>query len=154
MNVDQLDTKLAQVEARLSRIESKLALPKIAATPPAKPAKMPQTAEAALISTASQPDQNASITNLLGWSGATALVLAAVYLVRLAIDAGWLTPERQVGIAVLAGLVLIGIGLALRHINRQYASLLPAGGIGTPRNQMGAGAPITTAWSVGTFEAR
>jgi uncharacterized membrane protein len=69
------------------------------------------------------------VTQILGWSGAAALVLAAVYFIRLAIDSGWLTPERQVGLAALSGVGLIWIGLALRKANRSYASLLPAAGI-------------------------
>jgi uncharacterized membrane protein len=68
-------------------------------------------------------------TSILGWGGAIALVLAAAYLIRLAIDTGWLTPLRQVGLAALAGLALIGAGLALRGVNRAYAGLLPAAGI-------------------------
>ena len=68
-------------------------------------------------------------TQILGWSGAAALVLAAVYFIRLAIDAGWLTPERQVAVAALCGVGLTWIGFALRNANRNYASLLPAAGI-------------------------
>ena len=68
-------------------------------------------------------------TSILGWGGAIALVLAAAYLIRLAIDTGWLTPLRQVGLAALAGLALIAAGLALRGVNRAYAGLLPAAGI-------------------------
>lgn len=70
-----------------------------------------------------------SVTNILGWTGATALVLAAAYLIRLAIDSGWLTPERQIVLAILGGLILIGTGLWLRKVDRSYASLLPAGGL-------------------------
>ena len=36
-----------------------------------------------------------SVTHVLGWTGATALVLAMAYLIRLAIDVGWLTPARR-----------------------------------------------------------
>jgi hypothetical protein len=70
-----------------------------------------------------------SVTQILGWTGATALVLAVAYLIRLALDAGWLTPERQLGLAVLSGFALIGAGLKLRAADKQYASLLPAGGL-------------------------
>lgn len=70
-----------------------------------------------------------SVTRILGWTGATALVLATAYLIRLAVDSGWLTPERQVVLAVLSGFLLIGAGLRLRRADREYASLLPAGGL-------------------------
>lgn len=68
-------------------------------------------------------------TQLLGWGGAAALVLAASYIIKLALSSGWLTPERQLSIAVLGALIMIGLGIKLRHHDRSYASLLPAGGI-------------------------
>lgn len=129
---DQTEARLNAIEARLARIESKLALPKLDLDAAPKPsAPIPAQTVTRRETSDNQSLRNASVTSLLGWSGATALVLAAVYLVRLAIDSGWLTPERQVGIAILAGFALIGIGLALSHANRQYAALLPAGGIVT-----------------------
>jgi len=70
-----------------------------------------------------------SVTTLLGWAGATALVLAAAYLIKLGIDAGWLTPARRLMFALLGGLALVGTGFALKSRDRQYASLLPAGGV-------------------------
>lgn len=73
--------------------------------------------------------EDLTITHVLGWAGAIALVLAAAYLIRLAIDAGWLTPPVQVSAAALFGLVLIGLGLQLRRSQPQYAALLPAAGI-------------------------
>jgi Predicted membrane protein (DUF2339) len=68
-------------------------------------------------------------TNFLGWAGAIALVLAATYLIRLAIDTGWLTPTIQIGCAGLFGLALIGAGLMMRDTDRRYAGLLPGAGI-------------------------
>jgi uncharacterized membrane protein len=61
--------------------------------------------------------------------GAAALVLAAAYLVRLGIANGWLTPERQIAGAALAGLAMIGGGLVLRQRDRRYSSLLVAAGV-------------------------
>ena len=129
-----IETRLALIEARLSRIESKLALPKAVAVEPAiaKATSAINVVKPPLLhSTPTEESRNSSITTLLGWSGAAALVMAAVYLIRLALDSGWLTPERQIALAIAGGLALIGVGLALRHANRQYASLLPAGGIVT-----------------------
>lgn len=68
-------------------------------------------------------------TQILGWTGATALVLAVDYLIRLALDTGWLTPERPLTLAVMSAFSLIGTGLWLRHADREYANLLPAGGL-------------------------
>jgi uncharacterized membrane protein len=58
-----------------------------------------------------------------------AMVLAAAYLIRLAIDSGWLTPVRQIGAAVTIAIGLIVAGIALREADRRYAGLLPAAGI-------------------------
>ena len=80
------------------------------------------------------PDEETSkssstVTNILGWGGAIALILAASYLVRLAIDSGWLTPERQIFASFMLGLSLIGSGFYLKKSNPSYAGLLPAAGI-------------------------
>jgi uncharacterized membrane protein len=65
----------------------------------------------------------------MGWAGATLLVLAAAYLIRLVYDTGWFTPGRQVFVAAAAGAALIIAGLRLRHRDAAYASLLPAAGL-------------------------
>lgn len=146
-----LEERLAQVEARLDRIE-RLLPPMTAARPTETSAPADTVADAAKpappqpVSTpvpvqrvidpqygaAPQPRHASSalsVTQILGWTGATALVLAVAYLIRLALDAGWLTPERQLGLAVLSGFGLIGAGFKLRTADKQYASLLPAGGL-------------------------
>lgn len=110
-----IEVRLDAIEARLARLEArgsiKPATPKPA--PPPKPVRQgPPLA-----------------TQLLGWGGAAALVLAASYLIKLAIVSGWLTPERQIGMAVIGAMAMIAIGLKLRHSDRTYAGLLPAGGV-------------------------
>ncbi|MDE2617475.1 MAG: DUF2339 domain-containing protein [Burkholderiales bacterium] len=77
----------------------------------------------------STDDSELTVTQIMGWTGATLLVLAAAYLIRLVYDAGWLTPPRQLGLAVLGGVGLIVAGLRLRRLDSHYASLLPAGGL-------------------------
>ncbi|MCB1740424.1 MAG: DUF2339 domain-containing protein [Gammaproteobacteria bacterium] len=74
-------------------------------------------------------DEQSVATQVLGFSGAAALVLAAAYLIRLAMDSGWLTPSRQIAIAALSGFALIGIGVWLHKSVRRYAALLPAAGV-------------------------
>jgi len=147
-----LEERLAQVEARLERIERLLpAMPATqTADPPVRTEAPPTAGRQETVRPAHAAPEMArramgpqygtaeplrpggsalSVTQILGWTGATALVLAVAYLIRLALDAGWLTPERQLGLAVLSGFVLIGTGLKLRSADRQYASLLPAGGL-------------------------
>lgn len=119
-----IEERLNAIEARLSKLETqgnaKHPLPK------AQPAKS--------ISIDLPTDKPVHAgpplaTQLLGWGGATALVLAASYIIKLALSSGWLTPERQLGIAVLGALFMIGLGIKLRNHDRSYASLLPAGGV-------------------------
>ena len=124
----ELDQRLAAIEQRLTRIESHFR--PVSAPPKPRPQARPQPAPLAE-STDSDSDAEGPtlVTSLLGWGGAIALVLAAAYLIRLGIDSGWLTPMRQVAMAVIAGLVLIAAGFRLRALDRRYAGLLPAGGI-------------------------
>jgi len=143
--VKTLEDRLEQVEARLARIEQLLpAMPVVQGadtdTPPGaaptaavEPVQAPPPSPARKTADPSYRTVSVShaltVTQILGWTGATALVLAVAYLIRLALDAGWLTPERQLLLAVLSGFALIGAGLKLRSADKQYASLLPAGGL-------------------------
>lgn len=129
------EERLAQIEGRLSAIERYIrstVSPPAKAPAPAVPSGFPagRIQASANITRATVPQKDtSSVTNILGWAGATALVLASIYLVVLAIDAGWLTPVRQVMLAMLGGFVCIGIGLMLRDKDMHYASLLPAAGV-------------------------
>lgn len=140
MNAEE---RIAQIEARLSAIERFIRLP---APQPAAPAnahapaappvipKPPQVIRPPLsrpiVARAKDSQEDSlQVTNILGWAGATALVLASIYLVVLAIDAGWLTPVRQVMLSMLGGFVCVGLGLLLRDKDMHYASLLPAAGV-------------------------
>lgn len=137
MNVDeQLRTQLVAIEQRLQRLETRLDhLERETAEPPPADEKLQFTFEEPPLRPvpprrwAAPAPKPFPVTELLGWGGVAALVLAAAYLVKLGIDLGWLTPVRQVMLATLGGLVLIGTGVALRRADRHYASLLPAGGI-------------------------
>lgn len=78
----------------------------------------------------SQTTANASGSGqLLGLIGALCFIFAAVYIVKLALDSGWLTPMRQVMMAATLGFALIGAGFMLKNNDREYSSYLPATGI-------------------------
>jgi uncharacterized membrane protein len=143
MHPEDIAGRLSALEERFARIEARLTGLSVPVRPPAplqsgfpKPAageaRAPAPKPPVAGSPARMPDAEerpSLATSVLGWGGAIALVLAAAYLIRLAIDTGWLTPVRQVAFASIAGLLMIGAGFALRGVNRQYAGLLPAGGI-------------------------
>lgn len=126
-----LESRIAGIESRLARIEARFGQPApavpphpaatSASTPPPKPAAAPAAP-------GREPGPSFA-TSVLGWGGGIALVLAAVYLIRLGVDSGWLTPARQIALASIGGLALIVAGFVLRGLDRQYAGLLPAAGI-------------------------
>lgn len=67
--------------------------------------------------------------NWLAALSVVCFVLAGVYIIKLAIDAGWLTPLRQCGLAALFGAALVGSGLRLREMDKSYSSYLSATGV-------------------------
>lgn len=139
--MSDLEERLARIEARLAALETIVRgtvasprtapapapspLPKLANTVAGMPALRTPPAPAPTRPALSTP----TVTTVLGWGGAAALVLAASYLIRLAYDAGWLTPIRQVAFATIFGVSLIVAGFPLRALNRRYAGYLPAGGV-------------------------
>jgi uncharacterized membrane protein len=144
MATEDIDTRLAAIESRLESLEKRLLAqdfpaaalgapaspaPAVASTTAAAPAHSTQRAAPKSPAPPNKPRIQINVSNILGWGGAFALILAASYLIRLAIDSGWLTPMRQVAFAAVFGLALIGAGFYLRKENRQYAGLLPAAGI-------------------------
>lgn len=136
MSSESYDSRLQAIEQRLEKIEALLsprreqeqALPQPPV--PSGPSPTYNRWKSQQATSAARPAERASIGNILGWGGAIALLLAAAYLIRLAVDSGWLTPMRQVAFAGMFGLALIGSGLLLRKSNPEYAGLLPATGIG------------------------
>jgi uncharacterized membrane protein len=139
---EEITARLQAIDERLARLERRV-FGEPPAGPPAEPspaatlagarADWPRTPQGSPAPARPRPapsdDPGSLITNILGWSGAVALVLAAAYLIRLAIDAGWLTPSVQVAGAALFGAALIVSGFALSRTAKRYAGLLPAAGI-------------------------
>lgn len=66
---------------------------------------------------------------LLGIVAVICFVLAASFLVKLAIDSGWLTPARQLSMAAILGGTLIAAGVVFAERDVAYLSLLPGTGI-------------------------
>jgi len=133
MSVNDVESRIDAIEGRLARIEALLTqkVPQSSsATPPQPSVAAPAARPAVRTAPPAQPQKESQlIGNILGWGGAIALLLAASYLIRLAVDSGWLTPIRQIASAAVFGLMLIGSGFALRRNDREYAGLLPAAGI-------------------------
>ena len=131
------EERFVRIEERLAAIERALRLqpsrdPRPSPPPVVSPSDTFQPAsQAPKASSPSllQPPPTSAATSILGWGGMAAFVLATAYLIRLAMDAGWLTPTRQVGLAAIFGLALIASGFVLQRRYARYASLLPGCGI-------------------------
>ncbi len=123
-----LEERLAAIERRLEALESQQA----AESTPAPTPEQTWRAYERLRETPTVPPSSPRhfpVTQILGWTGASAIVLAMAYLIRLGLESGWLTPARQLGLALAAAGLLIAGGLRLRTEDTTYAGLLPAGGL-------------------------
>lgn len=143
--MDITDT-LIQIQARLLRIEQQLSLNQNLSTSPSKPtnpfenhqsSKVEPTFSIPVMAQAKigrePPSTRKSNVNgtaqLLGFGGAAAVIIAAIYMISLSIDRGWLTPLRQViGVAAL-GIGLIISGVISRDSEPDYIAALPGTGI-------------------------
>jgi uncharacterized membrane protein len=74
-------------------------------------------------------DESKRAGNFLGMVAVLCFVLAASFLIKLAIDTGWLTPARQLALACLLGSAFIGAGFYLKNMDFPNLSLLPAAGV-------------------------
>lgn len=151
--MDEWRRELQDLQARIRRIEERLGLagpPTSHTAPPAETqAEVPPgSAPAASAAVATVPGAGSasaasapagsgpglgqrfvpSVQGLMASGAGIAFVLAAVYFLKLVYDRGWLTPERQLVIALLAGVGLIVAGVRLARQDRRLAAYLPAAG--------------------------
>lgn len=121
MNLTNDNDKWKEIESRLAKIESVLHITPKSQTAP--------TQTPAVTAKAQEIQRSTRSGNWLGVVGAICFVIAAGFIIKLSIDSGWLTPVRQIGLAILLGVSLIVSGLALMKADREYAGLLPAAGV-------------------------
>ncbi len=139
MTPQEIDYALHRLNDRLKRVEEHLGLrplPPGQVSAPSEPAPAeidtPTTAPSAVRQSVQPQPAAPTIVrsgNWLGIASVICFVVAAGFIVKLSIESGWLTPPRQIGLAALLGLALIGAGLVLRRADREYASFLPAAGV-------------------------
>ena len=133
MNEEELASRLAAVEVRLLKIEAFLDKTRRSgrtdSDQPVRPSTKVAPQDVVAQVARERLERESMVGGVLGWTGAIALLLAASYLIRLGIDYGWLTPERQVGLAAILAFILIGAGFGLRSRALRYAGLLPAAGV-------------------------
>jgi uncharacterized membrane protein len=131
----EINERLNNLESRLLAIEVKLGLAKDSVPRPESPqperpwAEIEAPQHPAIRPLPTQSPEPVSTTQLMAWAAGFALLLAAIYFLKLVYDVGWLTPDRQLLLAGIAGFTLIGLGLFLARIDRSYAAYLPAVGL-------------------------
>jgi len=95
-------------------------------TPQPETAAPPPEAEPAAPSTLRRPGMEEALTLRWGiWLGAGALLLAGIFLVRTAVEEGWLGPAERCLLAALLGLALVGGAEWLRRRAAQEDIWLP-----------------------------
>lgn len=114
------DERIAAIENRISALE-KILQPKPVAAPIVNP--KPPTVQNKPVVAEEKPG------NWLGIVATICFVFAAAFIIKLAIDSGWLTPSRQIGLAIVLACSLIAAGLYLLDLDRAYASFLPGAGV-------------------------
>jgi uncharacterized membrane protein len=126
--IELLVKEIAALRARVEALEGAQSRPPMR---PAAPAPAPRVLSTPPAPSKPQVPSEPSLTpgQLLGFVAVICFVLAASYLIKLAIDSGWLTPARQLGLSSLLGGALIAAGLAWSDKDRSYFSLLPGAGI-------------------------
>ncbi len=72
---------------------------------------------------------SADTSHILAIIGSICFIFASAFLIKLAIDSGWLTPIRQVGFSGLIGFALIAVGFLNIKKDSAYFSQLPAAGV-------------------------
>ncbi|MFP6815686.1 MAG: DUF2339 domain-containing protein [Pseudomonadales bacterium] len=126
-----MDERLDRIEQRLALIERNLGV-ESNSTPPDLPATPTSNGPPARAdATSVTKPLEASTSTLMAWGAAGSFLLAAGYFVVLAFDSGWLTPMRQVMVAVAAGSALIAGGIWFSGRDRTYAAFMPAVGLVT-----------------------
>ena len=76
-----------------------------------------------------KPKSSGATVNLLPLLAVICFGLAGIFIVKLALDSGWLTPDRQWGLLSLFGISLVSVSLFFEKIERDYRSFLGAAGV-------------------------
>jgi len=130
MNSSESNEQLKIINARLARIERVLDIPKPVAV--SSPQPVPPKADVPQRTSLYAPTTDHGEISSGTWLAIVAVIcfiLAAGFIIKLSVESGWLTPARQIGLAALLGLGLIGSGLQFLKADKEYAGYLPAAGI-------------------------
>jgi uncharacterized membrane protein len=126
---DEVEKRFKAIEERIQTIEETLKLSQSKPQSVPAPVATPRIALQTPLPTSPTSSASMGATEILGWGSVAALILAASYVIRMAVSIGWLTPVRQIVLTFIFGLTLIAIGFSLKEKHPRYASLLPGAGL-------------------------
>jgi len=126
-----MNDKLEDLEARVRRLEDGLGkvIAVLQKEEKFSTSPTPPPVYAAPSSSLLNPPAPRSPGNALGIIAAIFFIMAAAFFVKLAVEAGWLTPIRQFGITLLFGSALVVSGWIFKKRDSEYSSVLPASGV-------------------------
>ena len=121
--------RLSQLEKKVNALERLLQVaPGITGSAAVQAAPRPAPS-VPIAASQRKPAGEDSSSNLLAGIGIAFVVLASVFFIKMTIDAGWLTPVRQVAIGTLFGLVLCVLPRFIPSLQDDYGARLAGGGI-------------------------
>ena len=132
--MDRLSERLDQIERQMAQLQKKPADPITTTTSSQTPLTSQAKSSSQVVSHLYElptrtPQAPQDYSRLLGVIASICFVLAGLFIVKLAIDSGWLTPPRQLGLSFLFGLSLALTGRFLEKIERDYRIYLSASGV-------------------------
>jgi uncharacterized membrane protein len=126
-----LQERLSDIERRLDALETGAVRPADATAVVAEPPPAPPLAPEAFQAPPLPPEparKPLDLERVFRWSGAVLLVLAATFLLSVALERGWLTPSVRLVGGIGLGLVLAGFGVRARPRSHPFATTLLATG--------------------------
>jgi len=131
--ISKLERAISELEGRIRSLEAHAPGEDTSASKPLTKAVPPEVSWTGPVPPSVQNDSEVVGTrsggNFLAAAGILFFLLAASFLIKLAVDSGWLTPIRQLVGAFSFGLILIGAGFRVKAKDLAYATFLPAAGI-------------------------
>lgn len=121
-----LDKRVEAIEERLKKIESRLGVVQETSVheyhPPKKQA--PDPTMPLVTNNISSMDSS----SLLSYIGIAFVVLAGLFLIKMSVDSGWLTPSRQILFAGCLGVLFLTLPYFFSEKTKAYLSLLAGAG--------------------------
>ena len=122
-----LEKQFVSLDSKLDQLLSRSSVPAVPSLKATAPNLKPTATIRHQVLTAKNDSEPASW--LLPVIGTICFVLAGIFMVRLAIESGWLTAERQWGLLVFFGIFLAGAGRFWNDTEKDYRAYLTASGI-------------------------